>query len=510
MTFRSILFDEDAPTVSREHPVPSFFADLNLDQLVEIVTAGREQYGLTEFFLAPLHSATEIKYRHDVLGDLESMNLREAIDGFAQQMGKARERFAQAQKMHYPRQQQAWFHSAAQSYCDAVVGLAKNPALADTTSPGFTGLRTYLAGYLQSAEYQELRADAARLQELLGEVAYCVRIDGSRVTVTRYDSQPDYTAQVEATFAKFKQGAVKDYKVNIPDYVEMNHVEASILDQVARLYPEVFTALTEFTARHATFIDDTIAAFDREVQFYLGYLHLTDRLRQDGLPFCYPQVSSDSKHVQVDDTFDIVLADKLHDDQRPIVTNNIVLTGHERILVITGPNQGGKTTFARTFGQLHYLAQLGLPVPGRSARLFVCDRLFTHFEKEEDPTELHGKLEEDLIRIHDILDQATPNSIVVMNELFSSTTLADAILLGTAVLGALLERDCLGVCVTFVDELSTLGEETVSLVSGISAEDATTRSFKIERRPADGLSYAVSIAEKYGLTYQRLTERISR
>jgi DNA mismatch repair ATPase MutS len=207
--------------------------------------------------------------------------------------------------------------------------------------------------------------------------------------------------------------------------------------------------------------------------------------------------------------FDLALARKLVAAHKAPVINDARLSEPERILVVSGPNQGGKTTFARTFGQIHYLANLGLPVTGTSASVRLFDHLFTHFERGENTADLRGKLEDDLIRVHDMLSSSSDSTVIIFNEMFTSTTFRDALLLSKAIMRKLIALEATAVWVTFIDELSSWSEHTVSMVSTVDPDDPIERTFKVIRRPADGLAYALSIAQKWGVTLPQIRERLA-
>lgn len=151
-------------------------------------------------------------------------------------------------------------------------GLAAELAAGKVTSRGFDGFRRYLGGYADSERFTSLATQTQELKEALARVRYAVQIHGSRVTVSRYEGEPDYGAEVEEAFTKFRQGAVKSYLVDLPEYADMDHVEAQVVGLMARLYPDEFGTLNGYCTRYRDYLDPVIGRFDREVQFYLAYL----------------------------------------------------------------------------------------------------------------------------------------------------------------------------------------------------------------------------------------------
>lgn len=503
------LLTPDAVAPAEARTPPACFHDLSLDRVVDVIVTRRTPDSVRHVLYAAPTELDVIRYRQEIMRDLERPAVQASVTVFLEQMRIMRGHLEIAAQSTYPLERARWTLAAIELYGRLVRGLADELETHALHADGLRAVLTALSTYVASADFQLLWQRAEVITRALSGVMYALRIGDQEIVVLPNQESDAYAAEVERLFARFHDDTDSiDHRTTVPDPGRLNHIEAQILERVAKLHPTPFAALTAFCAEHAQYVDEQIAQLDRELPFYLAYLDAIAPLRQAGLSFTYPRLSPTEKTIHVRDAFDIALAWHLVAHGETVVCNDVEMTDPERILVVSGPNHGGKTTFARMVGQLHYLARLGYPVPGRDATLPICDVIVTHFERAETAWYGSGKLQDELLRVHDLLAQTTPNSLVILNEIFSSTTLRDAIYLATQIVAELSRRDLLAICVTFLDELATFDAKTVSVVSTVDPHDPTRRTFKLERRPADGLAYAVAIAEKYRVTEAWLRRRL--
>src|SRR5208282_5668730 len=214
-SFSSLLFPGRAgPGRAQDQPDLAFVSDLYLDQVVDGVAGDREERELIAALLyQPVRDIGILQYRHEVFRDLEDPAVFAGAGQFAGQMRQVRVHLGQLAKMPSGHQREGWFLDAAAIYCDAVRSLAGELASWPVASRGLLAFREHLAAYVASAAFARLASDTADRKDDLAQIMYQIRIKGLRVEVSRYDGEPDYSAEIAATFERFRQGAVKDYRV---------------------------------------------------------------------------------------------------------------------------------------------------------------------------------------------------------------------------------------------------------------------------------------------------------
>lgn len=564
-SFRSLLYsDGQAPVRQGFEDMRAQFQDLFLDRIFEAaygslapprkspydrqVPSNDEPWrsevleNLRNVFASPSCDAALARARQNVARDLARDDIATLMRRFQAAMAVMREGKRRARKAWNRIEGQGWFLDAVQVYCRALEDLQAGlesvrpqagplgRLLADVASHRETSnhadlcqgldavlpqagpldqLLADLASYREAADHVALCQGVDRLRSTLNEVRYAVRIEGDQVTVLGDPSSEDFRSVVERTFARFRRGAVRDYRCSFGTNEWMSHVEAQIVDRVALLYPDLFGRIQSFCAEHEEFADERWLRLDRELPFFLLWSDFLRRAAKVGVKSCLPKLVDPACDTEVSDACDLALVNQALGSERCLVGNDFRLQGAERMIVVTGPNHGGKTTLARVFGQIHHIAGLGLAVPARSASLSLPDRIFTHFERSEDIATQRGKLQDDLVRMRSILDAASPRSVIVMNEVFSSTSLEDAVWLGRRMMERVRELGCRCLFVTFLDELASFDSDTVSMVATVDPGDPTVRTYKVIRKPADGKAYARALASKYRVTREWLLRRIA-
>ena len=500
----SLLYPE-APEQPLQEYEPACFKDLNLDQIFRPMLRDDRQ-GLSSFYYTLPSSRDVSSYRHAVMRDLLDPRIRNALLAY-QKKAEETVLYSNAvlhEKMSCYECGQLLYIS--ELYIRASEELDAALAEKEPSSEGIRRVHTYIRKTLASAYIQEMKRDCRAMRDLFSPLRYTMMIRRGEIKVIRNASTKRETEPlIKSLFARFADAGEQTH-VERPDDLPVSSAdEERLLEVLAKLFPDEFRSLRQFAEKYRSFDNSVMRRIASEILFYTNWLKRTEELEERGLCMCVPELSAGNSE-NVTGCYDLALA--LSSD-RDIVPNHYDLRNDERLMVISGPNNGGKTTFARCCGQIHYLACLGLTVPASSASVRFVSKVLTHFETEDAVGSGSGRLKDDLERLKKMLDQTDENTLTVINEIFTSTTYSDALQLGEDMIRRLLAKNATGVIVTFLDALASLGSGIVSMMSTVSEDSEHRRLYRIVRMDQTGEAYALQLAGAHGLLKEQIIRRIS-
>lgn len=295
-----------------------------------------------------------------------------------------------------------------------------------------------------------------------------------------------------------------DMMEDMPRY--MNRIANQMLSAVVRKLRNI---LDQYVSVTITDITDLIPEFI----YYVRFAEYIKKLSGQGLHFCQAALAAEpagERAMRAKAFYNLKLAATVVEKKETIVKNDLDFDRAHLVYVLTGANRGGKTTVTQAVGLLFVLAQGGIYVPADSFSFQPADCIYTHFPADEDKTMDLGRLGEECRRFRQIYTDSTENSLLLLNETFSTTSFEEGYFIAKDAVRAILEKGVRAIYNTHMHKLANDLEELnrsyqdVRAVSLIVKADGGNRSFRIEMAPPVGMSYADDIARKYGVTYEML------
>jgi hypothetical protein len=270
---------------------------------------------------------------------------------------------------------------------------------------------------------------------------------------------------------------------------EISTRDTSGLEALAELRGRATNDVANAAAQAADHVEGFFNVLCAELGFYLSCAKLHEQLIACGAPVCFPEaLGLDTPGLTARGLYDPCLA--LHLAGRPVGSD--VDVGGRPLVMITGANQGGKSTFLRSVGVAQIMMQAGMFVAADEFQASVCTGLFTHFKREEDATLTSGKLDEELARMSAIVSQIAPRGLLLCNESFASTNEQEGSEIGRQVIQSLIVG---GVRVAFVTHLYTLAH-------GFHNESpASTLFLRAERLPDGRRSFRLIVGAPEPTSY---------
>lgn len=295
-------------------------------------------------------------------------------------------------------------------------------------------------------------------------------------------------------------------------------------DGTANVPRQMDSAATMLTSRISRKLRDLLAQYLNvsvremadlipELVFYTRWTEYIEKLQQKGWRFCKPQARlqrDQAPGMEAEGFYNLKLIDS--GSPETTVPNDLVFDAEKRVYILTGANRGGKTTVTQAVGQLFILAQSGIRVPAERFSYDPADRVLTHFPADEDKTLDLGRLGEECRRFRELFINSTADSLLLLNETFSTTSFEEGYFIAADAVRAILGRGSRTIYNTHMHKLAqdldtviNTGDTQGKAVSLVAETKGREHSFRMVIAPPEGQSFARDIAEKYGVTYESLT-----
>ncbi len=382
-------------------------ADLELNTILDNISKGDKfiRNSCQSALFAPLQDRKLLDYRHEVLADaVAHPDVIRALYDLCLEAEKRRKSTVHWMTNYYL---SSTYSGAIQYLINFTETLQKLRQQADANlsgfrSVGFRDLFTTLREELPDSYLEKVRS---QLTELSNQDGYLVSARlGGHLQGVDYVLHRREKKLLNLDFAK-----AQTYKLTDKDMAAED-----ISARQDRAINEVTNALAQSAEHLSSFFD----ALRTELGFYVGCLNFMDLMKGYGMPTCIPtltEAAGDSRSWS--QMYDIALVFV----KKSAVNGNELRTDHKMLYLITGANQGGKSTFLRSLGQAQLMAQSGMPVAAAEFTAPLRGSLYTHFKKEEDRYMKSGKLDEELERMSRIANNIRPGDMLFLNEAFAAT-----------------------------------------------------------------------------------------
>jgi DNA mismatch repair protein MutS len=532
----------------------SAWHDLGIDQLVVAFSGNRgHQQEIRNIFSQIVRDAEVIRYRQDVIEDLlDHQSLADRLTTLLPVIDALTDFSFQPERGLNRLHEVSWRMGELQSIIDCIEGLDEilTEFQGRVSSQGLRGLLAGVRRVKAKPDYQSL---VKNLPDMLAKLRSCasitigVNLDAKmrpvQATLLAVNDKP-FTTQslLSKLFGQGKGNAgiaslhsvpqrLVDGPYAFPVDAELGWaVEPTLVPlfaDLAKILEKTTAPIASQLKEYSGVQSDFLSQLRQGLIYYLGAVAFIQRMQATGLPMCRPEIRERQERLcSIKDSYNVNLALRIRgrggnqNQADTVIRNNVEISPQGQVLILTGPNQGGKTTYMVGIGIAMVLAQVGCYVPGEQARISPVDNIFSHFPLEEKPEANAGRFGEEAMRLGQIFEQLTGDSLVLLNESLANTSFGESLYLAQDIVRILRRAGVRAIYSTHLHELGDRVEELnesvpgegkiISVVSSPIEEKAATgqpgvrRSYKVEARPPLGQSYAREIAGRYGIRYEQL------